>query len=29
MAELIKQYEEILKGDEPTVEKFVYQLALT
>jgi aspartate-semialdehyde dehydrogenase len=27
MAELIKQYEEILKGDEPTVEKFAYQLA--
>lgn len=27
MAELIKQYEEILKGEEPTVEKFAYQLA--
>lgn len=27
MAELIKQYEEILKGDEPTVKKFAYQLA--
>ena len=27
MAELIRQYEEILKGDEPTVEKFAYQLA--
>ena len=27
MAELIKQYEEILKGDKPTVEKFAYQLA--
>ena len=27
MAELIKQYEEILKGDKRTVEKFAYQLA--
>ena len=27
MAELIKQYEDILKGDKPTVEKFAYQLA--
>lgn len=27
MAELIKQYEEILKGDKPTVEKFAFQLA--
>ncbi|MDR3140849.1 MAG: aspartate-semialdehyde dehydrogenase [Tannerellaceae bacterium] len=27
MAELIKQYEQILKGEEPTVEKFAYQLA--
>lgn len=27
MAELIKQYEEMLKGDKPTVEKFAYQLA--
>jgi aspartate-semialdehyde dehydrogenase len=27
MAELVKQYEQILKGEEPTVEKFAYQLA--
>jgi len=27
MAELAKQYEQILKGEAPTVEKFVYQLA--
>ena len=27
MAELIKQYEQIVKGEEPTVEKFAYQLA--
>ncbi|MDR0750774.1 MAG: aspartate-semialdehyde dehydrogenase, partial [Tannerellaceae bacterium] len=27
MAELIKQYEQILKGEEPAVEKFAYQLA--
>ncbi|MCE5226254.1 MAG: aspartate-semialdehyde dehydrogenase [Porphyromonadaceae bacterium] len=27
MAELIKQYEQILKGEEPTVDKFAYQLA--
>jgi aspartate-semialdehyde dehydrogenase len=27
MAELVKQYEEILKGEAPTVEKFAYQLA--
>lgn len=27
MAELVKQYEEILKGEQPTVEKFAYQLA--
>jgi len=27
MAELQKQYEQLLKGEEPTVEKFVYQLA--
>ena len=27
MAELIKQYEQLLKGEEPTVEKFAYQLA--
>ncbi|MDR1981802.1 MAG: aspartate-semialdehyde dehydrogenase [Tannerellaceae bacterium] len=27
MAELVKQYEQLLKGEEPTVEKFVYQLA--
>ncbi len=27
MAELIKQYEQIQKGEEPTVEKFAYQLA--
>lgn len=27
MAELLKQYEQILKGEEPTVEKFAYQLA--
>jgi aspartate-semialdehyde dehydrogenase len=27
MAELIRQYEQILKGEEPTVEKFAYQLA--
>ena len=26
-AELIKQYEQLLKGEEPTVEKFAYQLA--
>ena len=27
MAELIKQYEQLMKGEEPTVEKFAYQLA--
>ena len=27
MAELKKQYEQILKGEEPTIEKFYYQLA--
>jgi aspartate-semialdehyde dehydrogenase len=27
MAELIKQYEQIVKGEEPVVEKFAYQLA--
>ena len=27
MAELVKQYEQLLKGEEPTVEKFAYQLA--
>ena len=27
MAELKKQYEQLLKGEEPTVEKFAYQLA--
>jgi aspartate-semialdehyde dehydrogenase len=27
MAELVKQYEQILKGEEPAVEKFAYQLA--
>ncbi|WP_080905617.1 aspartate-semialdehyde dehydrogenase [Parabacteroides sp. Marseille-P3160] len=27
MAELAKQYEQLLKGEEPTVEKFAYQLA--
>ena len=27
MDELIKQYEELIKGEEPTVEKFAYQLA--
>lgn len=27
MAELAKQYAELLKGEEPTVEKFAYQLA--
>jgi len=27
MAELVKQYEQILKGEEPVVEKFAYQLA--
>jgi aspartate-semialdehyde dehydrogenase len=27
MAELVKQYEQILKGEEVTVEKFAYQLA--
>ncbi len=27
MAELVKQYEQILKGEKPTVEKFAYQLA--
>ena len=27
MAELVKQYEQIMKGEEPTVEKFAYQLA--
>ncbi|MDR1557914.1 MAG: aspartate-semialdehyde dehydrogenase [Tannerellaceae bacterium] len=27
MAELVKQYEQIRKGEEPTVEKFAYQLA--
>lgn len=27
MAELIKQYEQLLKAEEPTVEKFAYQLA--
>ena len=27
MAELIKQYEQILEGEEPTVDKFAYQLA--
>ncbi len=27
MAELVKQYEQILKGEAPTVEKFAYQLA--
>ena len=27
MAELIKQHEQLVKGEEPTVEKFAYQLA--
>ena len=27
MAELIKQYEQLIRGEEPTVEKFAYQLA--
>jgi aspartate-semialdehyde dehydrogenase len=27
MAELVKQYEQILKGEKPTVEKFAYQLS--
>ena len=27
MAELVTQYEQILKGEQPTVEKFAYQLA--
>ena len=27
MAELVKQYEQLLKGEKPTVEKFAYQLA--
>ena len=27
MAELVKQYEQLLKGEQPTVEKFAYQLA--
>lgn len=27
MAELIKQYEQLLNGEEPTIEKFAYQLA--
>jgi aspartate-semialdehyde dehydrogenase len=27
MAELIKQYEQIIKGEEPAAEKFAYQLA--
>jgi len=27
MDELVKQYEELLKGEKPTVEKFAYQLA--
>lgn len=27
MEELVKQYEQLLKGEEPTVEKFAYQLA--
>ena len=27
MAELVHQYEELMKGDKPTVEKFYYQLA--
>lgn len=27
MAELVKQYEELLQGDKPTIEKFAYQLA--
>ena len=27
MAELIKQYEQLVRGDEPTIEKFFYQLA--
>ncbi|MDR1779152.1 MAG: aspartate-semialdehyde dehydrogenase [Tannerella sp.] len=27
MAELISQYEQLLKGEQPTVEKFAYQLA--
>lgn len=27
MAELIKQYEQLIKGEEPTIEKFAYQLA--
>lgn len=27
MAELIKQYEQLMKGEKPTVEKFAYQLA--
>lgn len=27
MDELVKQYEQLLKGEEPTVEKFAYQLA--
>ena len=27
MAELVHQYEELMKGDKPTIEKFYYQLA--
>ena len=27
MAELVKQYEQLLKGEQPTVEKFAFQLA--
>jgi aspartate-semialdehyde dehydrogenase len=27
MDELVKQYEQLIRGDEPTVEKFAYQLA--
>ncbi|MDR2970210.1 MAG: aspartate-semialdehyde dehydrogenase [Tannerellaceae bacterium] len=27
MAELVKQYEQLLKGEEPTVDKFAFQLA--
>jgi len=27
MAELVKQYEQLVKGEEPTIEKFYYQLA--
>ena len=29
MAELVKQYEQLLKGEEPTVEKFAYQWHIT